>query len=82
MFTTDPTIKAIGFSFAAGVFLDAFVVRLTLVPAIMAIIGSGIWYHPQWFARHIPDPDIEGQRLTHKPPEREFAAAGTPARQG
>jgi RND superfamily putative drug exporter len=63
MFTNDPTIKAIGFSFAVGVFLDAFVVRLTLVPAIMAIIGSRIWYHPRWFARYVPDPDIEGQRL-------------------
>src|SRR6202035_5396540 len=76
MFTNDPTIKAIGFSFAAGVFLDAFVVRLTLVPAIMAIIGSRIWYHPQWFARHIPDPDIEGQRLEHELIEGELAAAG------
>src|ERR1700684_2379505 len=37
MFTGNPTIKAIGFSFAAGVFLDAFVVRLTLVPAVLAI---------------------------------------------
>ena len=81
-FTSDPTIKAIGFSFAAGVFLDAFVVRLTLVPAIMAITGSKIWYHPQWFARHIPDPDIEGQRLARKPARPELAAAGTSARQG
>jgi putative drug exporter of the RND superfamily len=80
MFTSDPTIKAIGFSFAAGVFLDAFVVRLTLVPAVMAIIGSRLWYHPQWFARHIPDPDIEGQRLAHQPAERELA--GTSAREG
>jgi putative drug exporter of the RND superfamily len=77
MFTSDPTIKAIGFSFAAGVFLDAFVVRLTLVPAVMAIIGSRLWYHPQWFARHIPDPDIEGQRLAPKLTERELAAAGS-----
>jgi putative drug exporter of the RND superfamily len=82
MFTSDPTIKAIGFSFAAGVFLDAFVVRLTLVPAVMAIVGSRFWYHPQWFARRIPDPDIEGQRLTHKPAERQLAAAGTSAREG
>ena len=81
-FTSDPTIKAIGFSFAAGVFLDAFVVRLTLVPAIMAITGSRIWYQPQWFARHIPDPDIEGQRLAPKPAQRELAAAGTSARAG
>lgn len=63
MFTDDPTIKAIGFSFAVGVFLDAFVVRLTLVPAVLAIIRSKVWYHPQWFSKYIPDPDIEGERL-------------------
>jgi RND superfamily putative drug exporter len=66
MFTNDPTIKAIGFSFAAGVFLDAFVVRLTLVPATMAIIRSKLWYHPQWFAKYVPDPDIEGAKLQEK----------------
>ena len=82
MFTNDPTIKALGFSFAAGVFLDAFVVRLTLVPTVMAIAGSRIWYHPQWFARHIPDPDIERQRLDHKPAERELAAAGASGLKG
>jgi len=79
MFTNDPTIKAIGFSFAAGVFLDAFVVRLTLVPAVMAIIGSRIWYHPAWFARYVPDPDIEGQRLERRLGETELASAGTRA---
>jgi len=63
MFTGNPTIKAIGFSFAAGVFLDAFVVRLTLVPAVMAIAGARLWYHPRWFNRYVPDPDIEGRRL-------------------
>ena len=82
MFTNDPTIKAIGFSFAAGVFLDAFVVRLTLIPAVMAIIGSRIWYHPRWFSRHIPDPDIEGQRLEHQLTRGELVTAGAPARQG
>jgi putative drug exporter of the RND superfamily len=76
MFTNDPTIKAIGFSFAAGVFLDAFVVRLTLVPAVMAIIRSRLWYHPEWFAKYIPDPDIEGQRLEHKLTGGELAAVG------
>src|SRR5437868_5218752 len=81
MFTSDPTIKAIGFSFAVGVFLDAFVVRLTLVPAVMAIIGSRIWYHPQWFARTIPNPDIEGQRLEDQLTQGELAAAGASARE-
>jgi RND superfamily putative drug exporter len=82
MFTNDPTIKAIGFSFAAGVFLDAFVVRLTLVPAVMAIIRSKLWYHPEWFARYIPNPDIEGQRLEHEVARAELAAAGASAREG
>lgn len=66
MFTDDPTIKAIGFSFAVGVFLDAFVVRLTLVPATMAIVRAKLWYHPQWFTKYVPDPDIEGKRLEER----------------
>jgi putative drug exporter of the RND superfamily len=79
MFTNNPTIKAIGFSFAVGVFLDAFVVRLTLVPAVMAIIGGRIWYHPRWFARHVPDPDIEGHQLDRRLAQGELASVG-PAR--
>lgn len=66
MFTDDPTIKAIGFSFAIGVLLDAFVVRLTLVPAVMVLAGGKLWYHPQWFAKYVPDPDIEGKRLEER----------------
>ena len=66
LFAPDPTIKAIGFSFAAGVLLDAFVVRLTLVPAVMAIAGAKFWYHPQWFAKYVPDPDIEGEHLEER----------------
>ena len=66
MINNDPTIKAIGFSFAIGVLLDAFVVRLTLVPAVMAIVRSKIWYHAQWFDKYVPDPDIEGERLQHE----------------
>jgi putative drug exporter of the RND superfamily len=75
MFTGNPTIKAIGFSFAAGVFLDAFVVRLTLVPAVMAIARARIWYHPAWFDRHVPNPDIEGHRLDGKIAAGELVAA-------
>jgi RND superfamily putative drug exporter len=58
----DPMIKSIGFSFSFGVLVDAFVVRLTLVPAVMSLLGDRIWWAPRWFAR-VPDPDIEGQQL-------------------
>jgi RND superfamily putative drug exporter len=67
------TIKAIGFGLAVAVLLDAFVVRLTLVPAVMSLVGSRIWCHPRWFARHIPDLDIEGARLEHDAPAPEQA---------
>lgn len=59
----NPTTKAIGFAFAIGVLIDAFIVRLTLVPAVMAIAGPRMWYHPQWFATYVPDADIEGEKL-------------------
>jgi RND superfamily putative drug exporter len=76
MINKDPTIKAIGFGFAVGVFLDAFIVRLTLVPAVMAIANRQFWYHPQWFAKHVPDPDIEGERLER---QRDLALAAPEA---
>jgi RND superfamily putative drug exporter len=66
LFAPDPTIKSIGFTFAIGVLIDAFVVRLTLVPAVMVIVGAKIWYHPAWYDRYVPDPDIEGERLEDK----------------
>jgi putative drug exporter of the RND superfamily len=44
----NATIKAIGFSLAVGVLLDAFVVRLTLVLAVMALAGRRIWSVPRY----------------------------------
>jgi putative drug exporter of the RND superfamily len=66
MISSDPSTIAIAFSFAVGVALDAFVVRLTLVPAVMAIVGKRFWYHPKWFGKYIPDPDIEGEHLAER----------------
>jgi RND superfamily putative drug exporter len=61
----DPVIKSIGLSLAFGVLADAFVVRLTLVPAVMALVGKRAWALPRRLDRIVPDVDIEGERLGH-----------------
>jgi uncharacterized membrane protein YdfJ with MMPL/SSD domain len=59
----DPVIKSIGLSLAVGVLADAFVVRLTLVPAVMALMGRHAWRLPKRLGRLLPDLDIEGAKL-------------------
>ena len=55
--------------------VDGHISRLTLVPAVMAIVGKNFWYHPKWFTRYVPDPDIEGAQLEKHLAERQVAAA-------
>ena len=57
-------IRAIGFSLAVGVLVDAFVVRMTLTPALMHLLGRHAWYLPRWLDRMLPDVDVEGASLT------------------
>jgi RND superfamily putative drug exporter len=64
----DPTIKSIGFALAFGVLVDAFVVRMTIVPAVMALLGERAWYLPRWVDRVLPDVDLEGSRLREHTP--------------
>jgi RND superfamily putative drug exporter len=59
----DPVIKSIGLALAFGVFVDAFVVRMTLVPAAMALMGRRAWSLPHWLDRLLPNLDIEGEQL-------------------
>jgi RND superfamily putative drug exporter len=59
----DPVIKSIGLSLAFGVLADAFVVRMTLVPAVMTLLGRSAWKLPRRLERVVPDVDIEGERL-------------------
>ncbi|GGQ62923.1 MMPL family transporter [Couchioplanes azureus] len=75
----DSMIKSIGFALAAAILLDAFVVRMTIVPAAMALLGRRAWALPRWLDRILPDVDVEGDRLRagpHAPrPEPELVAA-------
>jgi RND superfamily putative drug exporter len=59
----DPIVKSIGLSLAFGVLVDAFVVRMTLVPAVMALLGRRAWWLPQRLDRRIPRVDLEGEKL-------------------
>ena len=56
-------IKAMGFALAAAVFFDAFLVRMTLIPAVLALLGDRAWQLPKWLDRLIPRVDIEGEKL-------------------
>ncbi|MGZ4575152.1 MAG: MMPL family transporter [Mycobacteriaceae bacterium] len=63
VFSEDSTIKSMGFGLAIGVAVDAFVVRMTLVPAVMSLLADRAWWLPHWLARVLPDLDIEGKGL-------------------
>ncbi|GAB79438.1 putative drug exporter of the RND superfamily [Austwickia chelonae] len=64
-------IRPIGFALAAGVLIDAFVVRMTAMPAVMYLLGDKAWYIPGWLDRLLPDLDVEGTTLTaEENPER------------
>jgi RND superfamily putative drug exporter len=63
IFSDDPTIKQFGFALAAGILIDAFLVRMTLVPALMALLGERAWWLPRWLDRLLPNLDVEGDRL-------------------
>ena len=59
----DPIIKSVGVALAFGILVDAFVVRMTLIPAVMALLGERAWWLPKWLDRILPRVDIEGAKL-------------------
>jgi RND superfamily putative drug exporter len=56
-------IKPIALGLATGVAFDAFLVRMTLVPALMTLFGKAAWWMPKWLGRILPNVDIEGEKL-------------------
>lgn len=63
IFAPDAMIKQIGFALAFGILIDAFIVRMTLVPAVMAVFGDKAWWLPKWLDRLLPNLDVEGDKL-------------------
>ncbi|WP_108990042.1 MMPL family transporter [Streptomyces coelicoflavus] len=76
---SDAMIKMIGFGLASAVLLDAFVVRMAIVPAVLALLGERAWWLPKWLDRILPRVDVEGEALTRpagpeaEPAEKDLA---------
>ena len=66
-------IKQIAFALALGVAIDAFVIRMTFVPAVLALLGERAWWLPRWLDKLLPTFDVEGEALS-----RELALADWP----
>ena len=63
----DVVLKVIGVGMAAAIFIDATVVRLLLVPAVMYLLGKANWWMPAWLDRLLPELHVEGHPEDHLP---------------
>jgi RND superfamily putative drug exporter len=66
----DIVLKVIGLGMASAIFIDATVVRMLLVPAVMHLLGRANWWLPGWLDRRIPQLHIEGKPEVHLPAHR------------
>jgi RND superfamily putative drug exporter len=71
----DASIQPIAFGLAVGVAIDAFLVRMTLIPAVLMLFGDRAWWMPRALDRVLPRFDVEGEGLA-----AELALADWPAR--
>jgi RND superfamily putative drug exporter len=62
--TDDRTVKSFGLGLGVAILVDALVVRMLLVPAVMHLLGERAWYIPRWLDRVLP-------RLTIEAPEED-----------
>ncbi|MFF4230884.1 MMPL family transporter [Streptomyces sp. NPDC001820] len=61
--SSEQMVKMIGFGLAIAVLFDAFVVRMAIVPAVLALLGHKAWWLPRWLDRILPNVDVEGEKL-------------------
>lgn len=80
----DAMIRQFGFALSAGILIDAFLIRMTLIPAVLHLAGERAWWLPRWLDRILPDLDLEGTRLevTAGPTEARTAAPTPPPHHG
>ncbi|MEU5339423.1 MMPL family transporter [Streptomyces sp. NPDC020766] len=63
-----PTIQTMGVGLASAVAFDAFVVRMAIAPAVLALLGHRAWWLPRILNRVLPNVDIEGEKLSRRDP--------------
>ena len=68
IFSHLAVIRPLGFALAFGVLLDAFVVRMLIMPAVLHLAGDKAWWLPSWIDRVMPDVDVEGAKLERRHP--------------
>ena len=73
IFSHMAMVRPIGFGLAFGVLVDAFLVRMLVIPALMHIAGDTAWWIPRWLDRILPNVDVEGAAL-----ERRHTVDGEP----
>src|SRR5690606_16227161 len=73
VFSHSTMIRPIGFALAFGVLVDAFLVRMLIIPALMHLFGEKAWWLPKWLNRILPDVDVEGTALERRHPHHETA---------
>jgi putative drug exporter of the RND superfamily len=66
VFGGSTTIAPVAFALGVGILVDALVVRMTLIPAAMTLLGHSAWWLPRWLDLVLPSVDIEGERLTRR----------------
>lgn len=70
-------VKTMGFALAVAVFIDAFVVRMTLIPATMFILGEKAWWLPKWMEQITPRVDVEGKGIKDISPDDADSQGGS-----
>jgi RND superfamily putative drug exporter len=77
--TGNLAIMEIGLGFAAAIFVDAYIIRTVLVPAVMHMLGRANWWLPAWLDRALPRLHVEPAELIPAGPPRHPTGVGPAA---
>jgi RND superfamily putative drug exporter len=61
----ERALAMMGVGFGTAIFIDAFIIRLLLLPAVMHIAGPAMWWMPAWLGRRLPRLHIERPEQPH-----------------